>query len=96
MCRHQPKRPAFPRHALRCLPLQVHYSHGVQLLLCVQAKLEKETQALQAKMEMAVYKERTPEAIKAEDSSKLTKLQAQRQTLQQALKSIEELEGSSC
>ena len=95
MCRHQPRLPAFPGHALRCLPLQIHYNHGLQILLLVQAKLEKETQALQCKMEMAVYKERTPEAIKAEDSSKLAKLQSQRQTLQQALKSIEEMQGSS-
>lgn len=58
----------------------------------VQAKLEKETQALQAKMEMAVYKERTPEAIKVEDSSKLSKLHAQQQTLRQALKSIENMQ----
>ena len=61
----------------------------------MQGKLEKETQALQAKMEMAVYKERTPEAIKAEDASKLSKLQAQQQTLQQALKGIEDMQESS-
>ena len=46
-------------------------------------------------MEMAVYKERTPEAIKAEDASKLSKLQAQQQTLQQALKGIEDMQASS-
>ena len=43
-------------------------------------------------MEMASYKERTPEAIKAEDDSKLSKLQAQQQTLQQALKSMEDMQ----
>jgi len=59
----------------------------------IQAKLQKETESLQAKMEMAVYKERTPEAIKAEDTSKLAKLRAQQQTLQQALKSMEDMQN---
>jgi len=59
----------------------------------MQAKLQKETESLQAKMEMAVYKERTPEAIKAEDTSKLAKLRAQQQTLQQALKSMEDMQN---
>lgn len=58
----------------------------------MQAKLQKERESLKAKMEMAVYKERTPEAIKAEDTSKLAKLHAQQQTLQQALKSMEDMQ----
>lgn len=58
----------------------------------MQAKLEKEVQALQTWVEMAVYKEKTPESIKAEDASKLAKLQAQQQTLKQALKSMEEMQ----
>ena len=58
----------------------------------MQAKLEKETQALQTKMEMAVYKERTPEAIQEEDASKLAKLRAQQQTLSQAIRSMEEMQ----
>ena len=58
-----------------------------------QGKLEKEIQSFKAKMEMASYKERTPEAIKAEDLSKLSKLQAQQQTLQQALRSMQDMQN---
>ena len=84
---------AFPRQ-VRCIRRHICYNDGLQPLFIMQAKLGKETQALQAKMEMAVYRERTPGTIKAEDSSKLAKLQAQQQTLQQALKSIEDMQQS--
>ena len=60
--------------------------------MLMQVKLERELQALQANMEMAVYKERTPQAIKAEDASKLARLRAQQQALQQALRSMEDMQ----
>ena len=55
------------------------------LFLLVQARLKQEKDALQGKMSMAVYKERTPDAIKAEDSRKLERLEAQLQSLSDAL-----------
>ena len=55
------------------------------LFLLVQARLKQEKDALQGKMCMAVYKERTPDAIKVEDGKKLEKLDAQLQALSAAL-----------
>ena len=52
--------------------------------MLVQAQLKQEKEALQSKMSMAVYK-RTPDAIKAEDSRKLERLDAQLQSLSDAL-----------
>ena len=57
----------------------------VMLSVRLQAKLKQEKEALKIKMSMAVYKERTPDAIKAEESRKLERLDAQLQSLSNAL-----------
>ncbi len=72
-------------HVQRC-------RHARCLNLVMQAKLERELRALQANMEMAVYRERTPEAIKAEDASKLARLHAQQEALHSALLSMEDMQ----
>lgn len=63
-----------------------------KLVMFMQAKLEREIQSLKAKMEMAFYKDTTLEPNRTEDLGKLSKLQVRLQTLQQALKSMEDIQ----
>ena len=61
--------------------------------LCfAQAKVQKDTQNLQANMREALYKVKKTKQLQDEDASKLEKLQGQQQALREAMQYMEAMQ----